>query len=245
MKQTLIAVFFALLANTALAAPFSVLLAAEDNWYPYSAKVNNQAEGRSVDIVKAAFEAAGAELTLDVIPFNRGMILTKNGRYAGLFNAGINEEVNRDFLLPRNYIALSEQVVIARSGTAFKDKQSFHHKRLTLTLGYTYPTDITNNPRNHVERAAGDRNNLAKLAVGHADYTIIDRLVFLSLLAREPALKQQLEIVGTLDPNKIYVVFAKTEQGQQSLKLFDQGMDKITQNGTLKAIDERWKKKLQ
>ncbi len=245
MKQTLISLIFTLLANTGWAAPISILLAAEDNWYPYSAKVNNQAEGRSVDIIKAAYEAAGAEITLDVIPFNRAMILTKNGRYAGLFNSGLNEEVHRDYLIPRNHIALSEQVVIARAGTPYQDQQSFHHKRLALTLGYTYPTEITSDPLNRIERAARDRNNLAKLMVGHADFTINDRLVFLSLLATEPALKQKLEIVGNLDPIKIYVLFAKTEQGQQSLKLFDLGMDKIIQNGTLKAIDERWKKKLQ
>ena len=36
-----------------------VVLVAEDDWYPYSAKRNGQSEGLSVDIVRAAFASAG------------------------------------------------------------------------------------------------------------------------------------------------------------------------------------------
>ncbi|MBU1436788.1 MAG: transporter substrate-binding domain-containing protein [Gammaproteobacteria bacterium] len=244
MKSTIALFVFFLILNSSVAAQEQILLAAEDAWYPYSAKIGREVKGRSVDIVKAAYKAIGAELTLDVIPFNRGFIRTKDGHYAGVFNAGVNDEVKRNYLIPRNTIALSEQVVVARSGESFQNKNSFNHKRLILTLGYTYPTDITDNPRNQIDRTVGDVNCLRMVAAGRSDFTIIDRLVFLSLLQNEPELRQKLTIVGNLEPNKIYVLFSKNDVGKRALLLFDRGMDIIARDGTLKEIEDTWESKL-
>lgn len=239
-----IIVFLVLIMHPLVAASEQILLAAEDDWYPYSAKVGTQVEGRSVDIIKAAYEAVEAELTLNTVPFNRGFIRTKEGRYAGVFNAGINDEVRRNYLIPRNTIALSEQVVVARLGEPFQNRHSFNNKRLVLTLGYTYPTDITDDPRNQVKRTVGDINNLRMIGAGRSDFTIIDRLVLLSVLKKEPELKQKLTIVGKLEPHKIYVLFSKSDKGKRALTLFDQGMDIIDRNGTLKEIVDAWELKL-
>ncbi len=244
MKCTAVSLVFVLMVSSAFAEPERVQLAAEDNWYPYSAKVNSGVEGRSVDIVKAAYEAVGVELKLEVVPFNRGMILTKAGAYAGVFNGGVTEDVKRDFQIPRNTIALSEQAVVARLGEPFQGPESFRGKRLTLTVGYTYPTDITSDPLNTIERTVADIGNLKKIAADRADFTIIDHLVFLSILTKEPELKQKLAIVGKLKPDKIYVLFARSDAGTRALELFDQGMDKISRNGDLKKIIHRWDIKL-
>lgn len=243
--MNLITVFFAfVLLTSASHAQERVLLAAEDDWYPYSAKRDNEAKGRSVEIVKAAYTAVGVELTLDLVPFNRGMILTRAGRYAGVFNAGLNAEVRREFLIPKNPVAESEQVAVARIGVPFKDRRSFHGKRLVLTHGYTYPTEIITDPNNQIQRALGDINNMKMLAAGRADFTIVDRLVALSIFAKEPALKQKLQIVGKLHSENIYVLFSKNEGGQRALDLFDKGMEKILRNGDLKMIISRWEAKL-
>lgn len=244
MKNIFAVLVFAFTVHSSLAAPEHILLAAEDDWYPYSAKVGELLEGRSVDIVKAAYGAVGAELTLDIVPFKRGFIRTKEGVYAGVFNAGINDDVKRNYLIPRHTIALSEQVVVARSGESYKDKHSFNSKRLSITLGYTYPTDITDDPHNQIQRTVGDINNLRIIGAGRAGFTIIDRLVFLSILRKEPELKKKLKIVGAIEPDKIYVLFSKTEDGKSALSLFDQGMDIISSNGTLKKIVDNWETKL-
>lgn len=244
MKNIFTFFVFALTVHSSLAAPEQVLLAAEDDWYPYSAKVGELVEGRSVDIVKAAYSAVGAELTLDIVPFKRGFVRTKEGVYAGVFNAGIHSDVERNYLIPRHTIALSEQVVVARSGEPYQDKHSFNSKRLSITLGYTYPTDITDDPHNQIQRTVGDINNLRIIGAGRADFTIIDRLVFLSILGKEPALKKKLTIVGSLEPDKIYVLFSKTDKGKRAMILFDEGMDIISRNGTLKTIIDNWETKL-
>lgn len=231
------------LGIAACSAQEKVLLAAEDDWYPYAAKVNGEAVGRSVDVVKAAFRAAEAELVLDLVPFNRGMIRTKEGRYAGVFNAGLNNDVRREYQIPKNVLALSEQVVVARKGAQFQGVQSFVGKRLSLTLGYTYPTDLITSSEFGVEYAPADINNLRKVAAKHVDFTILDRMVALSLLSKEPELKSKLEIVAMLHTEKIYAVFAKTEAGGNAMRLFDIGMDRIKRSGELAKINELWESK--
>lgn len=232
-----------LLASHAIAQQ-RVLLAAEDDWYPYAARIDQTAQGRSVDIVKAAYGAMGSNLTLEVVPFKRGLVLTKDGTYAGVFNAGINEDIRRDYLIPRFSLAVSEQIAVGRKGEPFAGKSSFNGKRLVLTNGYTYPNDITEDPKNKVSRATTEIGSLKMVAANRADFTIIDRLVFMSLLAKEPSLKRNLEIGGVLHTEQIYVVFAKSPQGEKARELFDQGMDIITRNGSLKRILDDWEARL-
>ena len=242
-----IAVVFGLVATllaSSVTAQERFLLAAEDDWYPYSAKSGEQAVGRSVEIVKAAYAAVGALLTLEAVPFNRGMVKTKEGVYAGVFNAGLNEDVLHDYLIPRNHVALSEQVAVARRAEPFVGKQSFNGKRLVLTNGYTYPVDITRDQRNSLYSAIGEINSLKMIAAGRADFTIIDRLVLMSILAQEPKLKQELEIVGELHVEKIYVLFSRNGSGEKARAAFDQGMDTINSNGILNTIINKWESKL-
>jgi hypothetical protein len=73
----------ALVVSVDSAKPVSVHIAAEGDWYSYPAKRGVAAEGRLVDIAKAAYEAAGANVKLAVLPFNRGFILTKSGQCNG------------------------------------------------------------------------------------------------------------------------------------------------------------------
>lgn len=243
-KATVIRWLIILAMSSCLVAQERFVLAAENDWYPYSAERGKTAEGRTVDIVKAAYAAAGVELSLNVVPFNRGMILTKSGQYAGVFNAGLNDEVRGKYLIPRNPVALSEQVVVARTGEPFKGVESFNGKRLTLTLGYTYQVNVTGDRRNAIEYAPADLSNLKKIAVRRADFTIIDRFVLQSILKAEPALRQQLAVVGVLSSENIYVVFAMNEQGTRARDAFDKGMETIKGNGVLKSIYDGWNNKL-
>lgn len=226
---------------TAAPANEPIVIAAEDNWYPYSAVVDKRLVGRTVDLVKAAYEAAGAPLVLDAVPFKRGWVNTKDGHYAGVFNAGVNDEAFRDFLIPRNPVAVSQQVVVARRAQPFSGKPSFNGRRLVLAIGFTYPSDITGDPKNTIARVVGDVNSLRMIAAGRADFTIIDRFVLESLLAREAALSKALDVVGVLDEGeKIYVLFARTAEGQRAMALFDQGMDLIERNGIKQKIEVQW-----
>lgn len=224
----------------------TVVLAAEDDWYPYTARnKNGTADGRSVDIITAAYKAAGVKLELVVVPFNRGMLLTKAGKYAGVFNAGLtSEDLKRDYLVPDHTIGVSEQVVVGRTGESFSGLSSFNGRKLALTTGYTYPKSITDDQLNIVEYANTEISNLKKLASFRADFTVGDRLVFKSLLRNEPALKQRLAFLGETESTKLYVLFSKTEKGYRARELFDIGMDKINREGKLKDILKKWEEKL-
>lgn len=243
-KNMIIYLLIIFAISIASAAQDRIVLAAENDWYPYSAEREKKAEGRSVDIIKAAYEAAGANISFDVVPFKRGMVLTKAGKYDGVFNAGLNDAVRAEYLIPRNSVALSEQVVVARIGEPFKNLGSFHGKRLSLTMGYTYHSNVTDDNRIKIEYSPGDVNNLKKIAIGRADFTIIDRFVLQSILKDEQLIRTKLAVVGVLFSENIYIVFSINDSGKKARDLFDQGMDTIKANGVLKSIYTRWDDKL-
>lgn len=193
-----------------------------------------------MDLVQAAHKAVGVNLTLEAVPLSRGLAKIKEGLYAGVFNAGINEEVTRDKLISRSPVAVSQQVVVARLGQEFKGLRSFNGRRLVLANGFTYPARITGDPGNSIHRAVSEINGLRMIAAGRGDFTIIDRFVLQSLRAQDSTLRTQVGVVGVLDlDDRIHVLVARNAKGGRAKALFDEGMEAIERNGVKRDIVER------
>jgi polar amino acid transport system substrate-binding protein len=61
-------------------------LVAENDWFPYSAERHGAPEGLAVDLVRAAFEAAGSKVELVSQPYARCLSEVEAGRQLGCFD---------------------------------------------------------------------------------------------------------------------------------------------------------------
>jgi polar amino acid transport system substrate-binding protein len=231
-----------------LAAQDNFVLAAEDDWYPYSAKIGSGAEGLSVELMTAAYEAAGAKVHYEVVPFSRAMAGVKSGRYTGCFNAAKSEHLKVDYLVPDQSIGESVQTVWGGlNASPVNSYQQLEGKTVGITNGYTYDAQFTNNDKIIKETARIEVSNLKKIARGRIDYTIADRWVAMYLISANKAeLQGKIKPLGELQLDAIIPVFSKTHpDGVKAMHAYEKGMEIIKANGTYGKIIKAWEVKLQ
>jgi polar amino acid transport system substrate-binding protein len=226
-----------------LAAQDNFVLAAEDDWYPYSAKHGAGVKGLSIELMTAAFEAAGAKVSYEVVPFSRAMAGVKSGRYAGCFNVGKNEQLKVDYLVPDQLIGESVQTVWGGlNASPVNSYQQLEGKTVGITNGYSYDSHLTNNDKIIKETARIEVSNLKKLARGRIDYTIVDRWVAMHLISANKAeLQGKIKPLGELQLGAIVPVFSKTHpDGAKAMHAYEKGMKIIKANGSYGKIIKAW-----
>ncbi len=99
-----------LVAGAAAVAAERIRIGAEDNWSPYSSVSNGKPVGFAVDVVRAAWVAAGVDVELVPLPYARCMKDVDRGVLAGCF------DTLRDPILESKYRWHAQPLFRARIG---------------------------------------------------------------------------------------------------------------------------------
>jgi polar amino acid transport system substrate-binding protein len=234
--------------SSALAARTTIELAAEDDWFPYSAKIGTAPQGFSVELISAAYDAAGATVTYKVVPFSRAMAGVKNGTYAGCFNAGVTGTLKAEYHIPKQFIALSVQAVWGNlSAPPIKSYKDFEGKTVGIANAYTYSPLLIKNEKIKKDVAPYEVASLKKVAHGRIDYTIVDRWVAKYLISTNASeIVGKIKQVGVVQTDTIVPVFSKSHpDGAKAMELYEKGMAIIKRNGTYDKIMNGWEAKFE
>lgn len=218
-------------------------------WPPYTSE-SLEAQGASVAVATAAFEAMGYQLVVDFYPWKRAVGLAKNSpKYDGYFPEYYAAELENDFVL-------SEPMGSGPLGFAERTDNPISWETLTdlkrikigVVSGYVNTTkfDAMVADKTLTAKAASDDvKNLLKLAAGRVDLAVVDTYVMQYLLATDSKLKAHR---GTLQFNtrpledkKLYICFKKNDRGRKLAGVVNQGLKKID----VKAIMQSHFSKLQ
>lgn len=232
-----------LLGGTALGKPPLMQLGAEDDWYPYSAVRDGQLQGMAVELVRAAFAAADTPVELIPYPYARCMHLVAQGQLAGCFNTTPNEQIRRDYLLPRLPLFSDQILLWARQAqaTPLHSLGQLRGRRVAVTLGYEYGPAFDN--FHDLQRVAVRQDLFAfrMLARGRVDYSVAFRGTSEQLFRDNPELRNQFRPVLLVHPAELYLSFSR--QHPHALQLqqhFDLGMQRLHEQGTYASILKRW-----
>lgn len=244
MKSVLLSLM--LLVSAASAEKFVIV--AEDDWYPYSAAVNGKPEGFSVDVVKAAYKAAGHEVDYKLLTYNKCMADVSEGKEIGCFDTIIDENVLKTQQFHKEPLFTAKLMIYAKAdstatGLTIKDLAK---KKVGVTAGYTYGDEFEKNTEMIKEQAPQDLFNLRKLIAGRIDYAIVYEKVGESIIGKNKSeLFGKVKPVGQVGSLDVFVSFSKKHpQATKAMDEFDKGLKAIKANGEYKKIEETWTKKL-
>ena len=231
-----------LLATSSLgAAP--LIIGAEDDWAPYCerGKEDGQPRGLAPELVKAVFAAEGIEIVFRTLPFARCMHDAKSGKLAGCFNATITEE-NR-YQYHWHDTPMFEEDLASEPQRDLK-LTSLEGKRVGITLGYTYPTDFMENPRIIRFQAKSDAQILEMLVRGRVDYILMNGMPGY-LKIQQKQLTGKVVKVGKLSTDGFWLAFSRNApQGETLAKRFEQGLQKIKNNGIYETLIRQFETRL-
>lgn len=248
-RRDLLLPMLALPAAAGMAQTRTVVIGAEDDWYPYSAEVNGRPEGITVELVTAAFRAVGVDVRLESVPYVRCMAQTRTGSLVACFNTTRTVLIENDYAWPARPMfeerfliwALADAPAPRASGLQVRDLEG---QAVAVTRGYEYGSEFDGNPRIQRVVTSHDENNFRLLLRGRATYTLAPDINARLLFKRQPDLAGKFKVVGQLSAFGIYTAFSRRHpQSAEMLAAFDEGMKIIQANGTARAIQERWRQR--
>jgi polar amino acid transport system substrate-binding protein len=235
-------IFTSLFSASSLFAQ-QVVIGAEDDWYPYSAKRNGQPEGMAVDLVKAIFAASNTELKLVSLPYTRCMSETRKGEIAGCFDTLRNPLLEKQYLWHDKPLFNAHIVIYGKSQSTDSNLTiaNLKGKKVATTNGYDYGEAFDGSNDIAKDQGPMDINGLRKLAQGKVDYAVIYDRNAISLINENKELQGQIKPVGTLIKPEIYLSFSNDYPNIKNIiNSFNNGMKIITENGTYDAIIKKW-----
>ncbi|MBK8159883.1 MAG: transporter substrate-binding domain-containing protein [Rhodospirillaceae bacterium] len=246
--RSLLLILLVLLAP-ALPAPFAradepFQLVAEDDWFPYSGERNNVAEGMAVDLVRAAYDAAGHQVTFISQPYARCLEEVEQGLQLGCFDTTREPENEARFLFHKVPLFAARIVIIAPVDSAAADLVAgdLQGERVAVTNGYTYGEPFQSDATVDKDVVTSDLAVLRLVALRRASYGVIYDRVMASLIAENAGeLGGKVKVVGLLAEPELYVSFSKQRpEAAEAMAALDRGIALIKANGTYAAIEERW-----
>lgn len=220
-----------------------VRIGAEDDWYPYTALRDDQVQGMSVDIVRAAFAATNTRVELLPYPYARCMELTRTGQLAACFNTAADARIASEFRLPQEALFSDDILLWANSDEAqpITDLKQLAGREVAVTNGYEYGSAFDNNRDLLRVPVRRDRNGFRMLSQGRVEFTVAYRGTALALFREAPELAGKFSPVATLQHVNLYMSFSRYHpQAEVMQQRFDQGMRTIRSNGRYQQILAQW-----
>ncbi|WP_460533094.1 substrate-binding periplasmic protein [Chitinimonas naiadis] len=229
-------------------APRTVTIGAEDDWFPYSGVVDGRLQGITIDLVRAAYQAAGIDVRYQIMPYARCMALAKAGALVGCFDTLRNAALEKDYLWheqPMFHVQYQIYAPIASTEHNLRPKD-LEGQYVAVTHGYEYGPEFDDNARILRVYTPRDENNFRMLIASRVQYTVAMDLNTQALIRKRPdEFAGKFKIVGQVAAAGVYTVFSRNHpDAPVMLQRFDQGMATIRQNGRYKAIQDEWAKRL-
>lgn len=223
----------------------TVSLIGEDDWYPYSAKKDGKLQGFAVDIVKAAYAAAGVDLQLKTMPYARCMEVVKQGEELGCFDSADVPELRKEFVFHKQPLFNAEIAIYTLAGNEGGKPLTvadLKNKTVGITNGYTYGAELEDDASIKKDTAPSDLVNVRKLLAGRVKYSLVYTRVMDSLIASNAAEFQgKVKQVGSVTKHGLFVTFSpKKPESKRYAELLDKGLNTIRGNGVFADIEKKW-----
>lgn len=196
-------------------------------------------------LVEKALKAEGCKVEFIHLPWTRGLIETKNGRFDAIL--GIWRSAEREkFLLYSVPLIQNQLAVVKRKNDKFVfDRATVSKYTMGLVRDYAYPDDVKTLKVLRTEYAPDDRMSLLMLSGGRVDFVVLDKAVVSFLLGSDlKNIQDKIEIGDVLVKTPLYVGFSLRKDTAELLsKHLHSGLRKIDRSGEMKHLREIAKKK--
>lgn len=246
LAGALMATVAAAIAATAATPAPQLTLAAEDDAAPWSYP---DGSGYVNDLVRAAFQAAGWQLTLQVLPYPRCKQAAMRGRAAGCFSTSRTPDAEGALLFPARPVIEARNVLwVLRDSPLQGCAPAAWALRPSVAYvnGYEYtPALDALRERGEVAEQLGDSEleSLRKLAARRIDAAVVtvDAVKRIELVQRQAGVVLPLRALCDYGGLPAYVAFSRRHpQGAAARAAFDLGMERLVRSGELARLQQRW-----
>ena len=196
---------------------------------------NKDGTGYYWDLLRAVYKIENAEITHNAVPFVRCLFLVENQHVDVAVAAFRTPERIKKFTYPQSRLHFSNYGITLLKQAHFDNIQNLKGQ-VGLIRGYDFSAWLPS----HLDIfLVGDSIQAIKLLKlkrikYHAD-DIQDVMLALRKIGEQP----EDFVMKTISTKNLYLVFTKDDRGQKLANMFDSGIRKIAENGTLERLVEK------
>lgn len=213
------------------------------NWQPY-AGVNLTNLGFTSELLTRLFKRMGYETTIDILPWQRSMIKTAQGKYDLAYNVYYSEERSKEYAFTNPYIH-SQVYICSRkeSNIKFTTLKELTPYRIGVVMGYVNSEKFDRADYLEKDKAITDLNNMKKLFGKRIDLAVIDKYVAIQLIKTSPFLIANITDLTFHEPPlttlAVHAAFSKKIPGyQERVKKFNRELEEMIKDGTFDTLME-------
>ncbi len=224
-----------------------------ESWEPYQFKNSSGVlSGVDIDIIKAAFEESGCKVEFKEMPWKRQLVSVEDGSLNIAPGASILPERQKYANFSQAYRDESFALFFVKGGndkykiSKLEDLITYNIKIGTVR-GFFYGKkfeDAMKNPKFKamVEEADDDEMNIKKIDGGRIQALIIDPFVGIGQMKKMNVISKVERNPLTLVSGTIHVMFSKKSVTPDTIKAFNDGLQKIKKSGKLNQIISKYLK---
>ncbi|QYJ76362.1 ABC transporter substrate-binding protein [Shewanella sp. FJAT-52076] len=234
--SSVIFVVFLLLSTIASSNETSIRLAAEDSWPPFA---DAAGEGLSHRLIAKAFALEGIEVDTLVVPYNRGLILTEQGKVNAVFNVAMQQNTRERFLFGEEplFVATASFYQLSRKAPVAADKWSLpEDTRVGIVRGYEYGDEFDSLP-NMVLKIVDNQYQLINLLLTDK----VDAVVMYDRVAAQfldtMGVNSEVRAVIANHSSELFVAFDKNNPNSPALAgALDKGLKQLKASGEYHSL---------
>ena len=237
--RLILAIIVIIFTTISIASAETIIIAAEDDWIPYAQK---DGTGLSNEIIKTAFEAVGVKVEFKVFPYARVLNKIEKGSYVAGFNVPLDKPSQKKFIFGQKMLFEASSSYYSNKNKPLNAKNRDELKNgviIGVVRGYGYGDHYLKLIKKGLitsEVVNSETSNLKKLAAGRIDGTIIYNKTA-KILIKKLKLESSIKFSFLNEKTPIYLAFSRSHpKGQYYADKFDEGMQKIQDNGMYQKI---------
>ncbi|MBS1969732.1 MAG: transporter substrate-binding domain-containing protein [Bdellovibrionales bacterium] len=197
--------------------------------------IESEERGTFIDLTKEIATKLGVKVSVEVYPNVRAIDIFRKGRSLA-FLPGSHPKLDKHDYFETEPIFYKKIFIYSKSPESFSSLKDLAHKRIGVTMGYTYPPDLAKVTGVEIQEAANDEGNLRKLHAGRID----------AFLGEEVSVNDGIESLGFkeigykkekfLTKEPIFYAFQKSPEGERWFQKFNETIRLMKKAGTLDKI---------
>lgn len=235
-----------LAAGQASAGDKTITIGAENDAAPWS-----YADGTGYvnDLVRAAFQASGWTVKLDVMPYPRCKSLAESGQLAGCFSTSQTAETLKALQFPKHPVFYAENRLYAKDESLLSGCSPDQWAgKITVGLIQEYEylpavNKLFTSGQVHKEVAMSEANQLRMLQAHRFDAALVttDPIKRIDYLSKIANVNEKFKLVCNFGTFPAYLAFSrKHPKAKIALEAFDQGMRVLENTGAAKKLQQDW-----
>ena len=233
----------AALACTAIALPAAadtIRVGMSGGYFPFTFVQQDKLQGFEVDFMNAVAAETGDTAEFSTMAFSGLIGALEAGRLDTVANQiTITPEREAKFVFSQPYVYDGAQVVVREGNDTIKGVEDLRGKTVAVNLGSNFEQLLKDLPfASEITIKTYESNIEQDTALGRVDAFVMDRVSSAQVIAESPL---PLELAGQpFSEIRNALPFRNDEAGRALRDRVDAAITTLKENGTLKALSEKW-----